>query len=152
MESRALQRIKYTAPQVELGKEKRHANVKGMFATPQPSFVQGKTIFLIDDVYTTGATMQECARVLKKAGKTPARARQMLMGITKVALSTESFLSSASFQETPRVLVKAATEGKSDRLRGLKENVIIGRLIPVGKYVPKLKSAGYEPESKEEEE
>jgi len=68
LESKALQRIKYTAPQVELGKEKRHANVKGMFATPQPSFVQGKTIFLIDDVYTTGATMQECASVLKKAG------------------------------------------------------------------------------------
>ncbi|MDP3956532.1 MAG: DNA-directed RNA polymerase subunit beta', partial [bacterium] len=74
----------------------------------------------------------ETNRVLKKAGKTPARARQMLMGITKVALSTESFLSSASFQETARVLVGAASEGKVDKLRGLKENVIIGRLIPVG--------------------
>jgi len=54
------------------------------------------------------------------------------MGITKVALSTESFLSAASFQETARVLINAACEGKVDKLRGLKENVIIGRLIPVG--------------------
>jgi DNA-directed RNA polymerase subunit beta' len=54
------------------------------------------------------------------------------MGVTKVALSTESFLSAASFQETARVLINAAIEGKEDVLRGLKENVIIGRLIPVG--------------------
>ena len=54
------------------------------------------------------------------------------MSVTKVALSTESFLSSASFQETARVLINAATEGKIDTLRGLKENVIIGRLIPIG--------------------
>jgi len=54
------------------------------------------------------------------------------MGVTKVALSTESFLSAASFQETARSLINAASEGKVDRLRGLKENVIIGRLIPVG--------------------
>ncbi|HEY4523737.1 MAG TPA: DNA-directed RNA polymerase subunit beta' [Candidatus Paceibacterota bacterium] len=74
----------------------------------------------------------EINRWLKKSGKTPARAKQMLMGITKVALSTESFLSAASFQETARVLVGAASEGKADKLRGLKENVIIGRLIPVG--------------------
>ncbi|MEI9966125.1 MAG: hypothetical protein WDN67_00360 [Candidatus Moraniibacteriota bacterium] len=54
------------------------------------------------------------------------------MGITKVALSTESFLSAASFMETARVLINAAVQGKEDRLRGLKENVIIGRLIPAG--------------------
>ncbi len=57
---------------------------------------------------------------------------EMIMGITKVALSTESFLSSASFQETARVLINAAVTGRDDRLRGLKENVIIGRLIPAG--------------------
>ncbi|TSC88787.1 MAG: DNA-directed RNA polymerase subunit beta' [Parcubacteria group bacterium Gr01-1014_3] len=74
----------------------------------------------------------EVNRALKAAGKTPAKAQQLLMGITKVALSTESFLSAASFQETARVLINAALEGKVDRLRGLKENVIIGRLIPVG--------------------
>ena len=54
------------------------------------------------------------------------------MGITKVALSTESFLSSASFQETVRILIKAASEGRIDHLRGLKENVILGKLIPAG--------------------
>jgi DNA-directed RNA polymerase subunit beta' len=54
------------------------------------------------------------------------------LGITKVALSTESFLSAASFQETARVLISAACEGKEDNLCGLKENVIIGRLIPAG--------------------
>ncbi len=74
----------------------------------------------------------ELNRTMRKDGKTPAKAKQLLMGVTKVALSTESFLSAASFQETARVLVGAATEGKVDRLRGLKENVIIGRLIPVG--------------------
>jgi len=74
----------------------------------------------------------EINREIKKAGKQPARAQQLLLGITKVALSTQSFLSAASFQETARVLVTAACEGKVDTLRGLKENVIIGRLIPVG--------------------
>jgi len=68
----------------------------------------------------------------KKTGKKPATAVQILMGITKVALSTESFLSSASFQETVRVLIKAASEGRIDHLRGLKENVILGKLIPAG--------------------
>jgi len=74
----------------------------------------------------------EVNREAKKSGKQPAKAQQLLLGITKVALSTQSFLSAASFQETARVLVNAATEGKVDELRGLKENVIIGRLIPVG--------------------
>ncbi len=74
----------------------------------------------------------EVNRAMKKAGKQPAKAQQLLLGITKVALSTQSFLSAASFQETARVLITAATEGRVDLLRGLKENVIIGRLIPVG--------------------
>jgi DNA-directed RNA polymerase subunit beta' len=74
----------------------------------------------------------EVNRALKKEKKTPAKAEQLLLGITRVALSTESFLSAASFQDTARVLVKAAVEGKVDPLRGLKENVIIGRLIPGG--------------------
>jgi DNA-directed RNA polymerase subunit beta' len=68
----------------------------------------------------------------KKAGKKPATAVQILMGITKISLSTESFLSAASFMETVRVLIKAASEGRIDRLRGLKENVILGKLIPAG--------------------
>ena len=56
----------------------------------------------------------------------------VLLGISRVALTTDSFLSAASFQETSRVLIKAALEGKEDRLKGLKENVIIGKLIPAG--------------------
>ncbi|OGY98490.1 MAG: hypothetical protein A2681_02535 [Candidatus Liptonbacteria bacterium RIFCSPHIGHO2_01_FULL_56_18b] len=75
-------------------------------------------------------------RELKKQGRTPAKAEQLLLGVTRVALSTESFLSAASFQDTARVLVKAAIEGRIDPLRGLKENVIIGRLIPAGESVP----------------
>ncbi|PIT93038.1 MAG: DNA-directed RNA polymerase subunit beta' [Candidatus Harrisonbacteria bacterium CG10_big_fil_rev_8_21_14_0_10_38_8] len=74
----------------------------------------------------------EINRELKKNGKAPAKAKQLLMGITKVALSTQSFLSAASFQETTRVLINAAIESKIDELRGLKENVIIGRAIPAG--------------------
>lgn len=67
-----------------------------------------------------------------KKGKNPAKGKVLLLGITKVALSTDSLLSAASFQETARVLIAAATEGKVDPLRGLKENVIIGRLVPAG--------------------
>ena len=77
----------------------------------------------------------EVNRELKKQGAEMAQAEQLLLGITRVALSTESFLSAASFQDTPRALVKAAVEGRIDSLRGLKENVIIGRLIPTGSVV-----------------
>jgi DNA-directed RNA polymerase subunit beta' len=69
---------------------------------------------------------------LKKAGKIPARGEHTLLGITKASLSTDSFISAASFQETTRVLTEAAVSGKYDELRGLKENVIVGRLIPAG--------------------
>jgi len=92
-------------------------------------------------------------RYLRSKGKTPAKAKQLLMGITRAALTTESFLSAASFQETARVLVNAAAESKIDRLRGLKENVIIGRLIPAGTGYRKnlaKKEEGEELESKEE--
>jgi DNA-directed RNA polymerase beta' subunit len=74
----------------------------------------------------------EVNREIKRQGGTPAKSDEILLGITRVALSAESFLSAASFQDTSRVLVKAAIEAKIDRLRGLKENVIIGRLIPAG--------------------
>jgi DNA-directed RNA polymerase subunit beta' len=65
-------------------------------------------------------------------GKRPAEFQHMLLGITKASLSTDSFISAASFQETTRVLTEAAIMGKRDELRGLKENVIVGRLIPAG--------------------
>ncbi len=76
--------------------------------------------------------MLEVNRDLKKQGLRSAKGEELLLGVTRIALSSESFLSSASFQDTSRVLVKAAIEGKIDTLRGLKENVIIGRLIPTG--------------------
>ncbi|MDD5431197.1 MAG: DNA-directed RNA polymerase subunit beta' [Candidatus Pacebacteria bacterium] len=91
----------------------------------------GDTEFIRGEVLEKSQFL-EVNREKKRAGKTPAKAVSMLLGITKVALSTESFLSAASFQETAKVLINAACEGKVDRLRGLKENVIIGRLIPVG--------------------
>ncbi|MEW9798591.1 DNA-directed RNA polymerase subunit beta' [Alteromonas sp. CYL-A6] len=71
-------------------------------------------------------------RELEKQGKMPAQYETQLLGITKASLSTESFISAASFQETTRVLTEAAVQGKEDDLRGLKENVIVGRLIPAG--------------------
>jgi len=71
-------------------------------------------------------------RELEAAGKVPAEYEMQMMGITKASLSTESFISAASFQETTRVLTEAAVAGKKDGLRGLKENVIVGRLIPAG--------------------
>ena len=83
---------------------------------------------------------------LKEDGKTPAKSRKvkpatfqpLLMGITQASLNTESFISAASFQETTRVLTDAATSGKIDNLRGLKENVAVGRLIPAGSGAPHL--------------
>ena len=83
------------------------------------------------EVVERGSFMEEEAR-LKKAGKEVPAVSEMLLGISKIALTTESFLSAASFQETSRVLIQAALEGREDRLRGLKENVIIGKLIPAG--------------------
>ncbi|MCS5570974.1 MAG: hypothetical protein NZ768_11685, partial [Pseudomonadales bacterium] len=70
--------------------------------------------------------------VLESEGKQPATFAPVLLGITKASLSTESFISAASFQETTRVLTDASMNGKVDKLRGLKENVIVGRLIPAG--------------------
>jgi len=82
----------------------------------------------------------EEAERLKDDKKTPPAGAQILLGISEVALNSESFLSAASFQQTSRVLIKASLEGKEDKLRGLKENVIIGKLIPVGTgFIPKKK-------------
>jgi DNA-directed RNA polymerase subunit beta' len=76
--------------------------------------------------------LDEKNAVLEKAGKRPATAKPVLLGITKASLQTRSFISAASFQETTRVLTDAAVNGKTDTLDGLKENVIVGRLIPAG--------------------
>ncbi|MFN8656689.1 MAG: DNA-directed RNA polymerase subunit beta'' [Candidatus Obscuribacterales bacterium] len=85
----------------------------------------------------------------RQTGTTEAKVTSVLLGITKASLNTESFISAASFQETTRILTEAAVEGKKDWLRGLKENVIIGRLIPAGTGFP---GHGVAPEEEEEEE
>src|SRR5260221_212623 len=91
----------------------------------------GDTEFLIDEVVDKFRFMNENDR-MSQAGKKSATGHPLLLGITKASLSTDSFISAASFQETTRVLTEAAISGKVDYLRGLKENVIMGRLIPAG--------------------
>lgn len=91
----------------------------------------GDTDLLPGDIVERDQFNESNAEALASKGE-QATGEALVMGITKVALSTESFLSAASFQETARVLINAAVTGKDDRLRGLKENVIIGRLIPAG--------------------
>ena len=78
-------------------------------------------------------------------GNRPAAGRPELMGITKASLATDSWLSAASFQETTRVLTEAAMEGRSDPLLGLKENVILGKLIPAGTGLPRYRNVDVEP-------
>ncbi len=78
-------------------------------------------------------------------GGEPAAGRPVLMGITKASLATESWLSAASFQETTRVLTDAAIQAKSDSLLGLKENVIIGKLIPAGTGISRYRNIRVEP-------
>jgi DNA-directed RNA polymerase subunit beta' len=83
---------------------------------------------------------EENGRVIREGGK-PALAEPLFLGITKASLITDSFISAASFQETTKVLTQAAVAGKVDYLRGLKENVIMGRLIPAGTGLSKFKDA-----------
>jgi DNA-directed RNA polymerase subunit beta' len=86
---------------------------------------------LIDEVVDKFRFISDNERIVA-SGKKPATGRPLLLGITKASLSTDSFISAASFQETTRVLTEAAISGRIDYLRGLKENVIMGRLIPAG--------------------
>jgi DNA-directed RNA polymerase subunit beta' len=91
----------------------------------------GDTHFIPGEQVERAGVLEENERVTTE-GKKPATFDYMLLGITKASLSTDSFISAASFQETTRVLTEAAIMGKKDELRGLKENVIVGRLIPAG--------------------
>jgi DNA-directed RNA polymerase subunit beta' len=91
----------------------------------------GDTEFLIDEQVDKFRFLEENERVIQDGGR-PAQGRPLLLGITKASLSTDSFISAASFQETTRVLTEASISGKVDHLRGLKENVTMGRLIPAG--------------------
>jgi DNA-directed RNA polymerase subunit beta' len=101
----------------------------------------GDTSFIADEQVERFRFQEENERVVTKGGK-PALGEPILMGITKASLSTQSFISAASFQETTRVLTEASLAGKTDYLRGLKENVIMGRLIPAGTGLPMYKKLG----------
>jgi len=123
----------------------------------------GDTEFLSGQQVDKILFQKENQRVIKKDGK-PASASPLLLGITKVSLTTESFISAASFQETSRVLTEAASSGKRDELRGLKENVIVGHLIPAGtgfrdhrdiqmvKYADNITTDKKEPDTKEKKD
>jgi len=91
----------------------------------------GDSYFTSGEIVEKATFFEENLKLKREKGK-PAKATQIFLGISKVALTTDSFLSAASFQETSRVLIQAAIEGKEDKLRGLKENVIIGKLTPSG--------------------
>jgi DNA-directed RNA polymerase subunit beta' len=109
----------------------------------------GDSLFVTGEIVPRQSVIDDNAK-LEADGKQPATFTQLLLPVTKISLSSDSFLSAASFQDTTRVLIAAAVRGKTDKLRGLKENVIIGRLIPVGtgfrpdgadtKGLPKLKA------------
>ncbi|MBO6163868.1 MAG: DNA-directed RNA polymerase subunit beta', partial [Lachnospiraceae bacterium] len=102
---------------------------------------------------------EEMNEALEAEGKAPAEGKQIMLGITKASLATDSFLSAASFQETTKVLTEAAINGKIDRLIGLKENVIIGKLIPAGTGMKRYRDvqldtdgSDLKPEEEEEQE
>jgi len=113
----------------------------------------GDTEFLVDEQVDKFKFQEENTKILQRGGK-PAKARPLLLGVTKSALSTDSFIAAASFQETTRVLTEAALYGKVDYLRKIKENVIMGRLIPAGTGFPYYRNVilKTEPAVKEEKE
>jgi DNA-directed RNA polymerase subunit beta' len=91
----------------------------------------GESTFLVGEIISKNEFNKQNQKLLEE-GRSPARSKPILQGITKASLSTDSFISAASFQETTKVLTDAALSGKHDLFRGLKENVILGRLIPAG--------------------
>jgi DNA-directed RNA polymerase subunit beta' len=105
----------------------------------------GDTTFLLEQQIDKFRFREENERVIANGGR-PATGRPLLLGITKASLSTESFISAASFQETTRVLTEASIQGAVDHLRGLKENVIVGRLIPAGTGMEHYRNVKLAPE------
>jgi DNA-directed RNA polymerase subunit beta' len=110
--------------------------------------IAGDSQFSVGDIVEESELLEENA-IMKKEGKEEAKGEPLVLGITEVALTKESWMSSASFQNTSRVLIEAAIQGRSDKLHGLKENVILGRLIPAGTGHPANR---VEPVYDEEEE
>ena len=126
----------YAAQGHEISPKHLEILVRQMFSRVQIND-PGDSSFVTGDI-TSRATVVLENRELEAAGKEPATFTNLLLGITKVSIFSDSFLSAASFQDTTRVLINAAINGRVDRLRGLKENVIIGRKIPVGTGVVPL--------------
>jgi len=108
----------------------------------------GDTQFLLEQQIDKFRFREENERVIANGGR-PATGRPLMLGITKASLSTESFISAASFQETTRVLTEASIQGMVDHLRGLKENVIVGRLIPAGTGMEYYRNVRLSPELEE---
>jgi len=98
----------------------------------------GDTDFILEEQVDKIAFEEANEAIIAKGGM-PAIAEPLILGITKASLSTDSFISAASFQETTKVLTDASIAGSEDRLRGLKENVIMGRIIPAGTGVPEYR-------------
>ncbi len=115
---------------VDLADQHLEIIVRQMFSRVQIED-SGDSLFVTGDIVSKAAVVEENAKLVAE-GKEPAEFTQLLLGIAKVSTNSDSFLSAASFQDTTRVLINAATSGRVDNLYGLKENVIIGRKIPVG--------------------
>jgi DNA-directed RNA polymerase subunit beta' len=109
----------------------------------------GDTDFLVGE-HVEKMIFEEANRKVTEEGKQQAVAEPLLLGITKASLSTESFISAASFQETTKVLTEASIWGKVDHLRGLKENVIMGRLVPSGTGMARYHKIGIQIDAPEE--
>jgi DNA-directed RNA polymerase subunit beta' len=103
----------------------------------------GASGFLLGEQVEKWRFEEENQKIMEQGGK-PAIAEPLLLGITKASLSTESFISAASFQETTKVLSDASIAGKVDKLKGLKENVIMGRLVPAGTGVKEYRELDIE--------
>ena len=136
----------YSAQGHEISPKHLEILVRQMFSRVQIND-PGDSEFVSGDITSKASVTAENER-LEAEGKEPATYTNLLLGITKVSIFSDSFLSAASFQDTTRVLINAAINGRVDRLRGLKENVIIGRKIPVGTGVAPLEDFE-EPDTKE---
>jgi DNA-directed RNA polymerase subunit beta' len=108
----------------------------------------GDTDFILEE-HVEKTRFEEVNREVLAGGGKPAVAKPLLLGITKASLSTESFISAASFQETTKVLTEASIAGKVDHLKGLKENVIMGRIIPAGTGITRYRGTGVVLEAEE---
>lgn len=120
----------YASQGIEINAKHLELVVRQMFSRVRVE-EPGDSLYAAGEIISRASAVEE-NEVLLKDGKSPIIYTQLLLGLTRASIASDSFLSAASFQETTRVLVGAAITGKTDKLRGLKENVIIGRKIPVG--------------------